>query len=242
MNVTKRTAPAVLAVWALAMLSGCELFYPSETIRYRMTVTVDTPDGPRTGSSVVESTIKAGTRFGDASGIQFRLRGEAVAVPLPNGRVLFALLRPEESGDAAFYHARLMERAACGEGQPTVQPNPALCGSAQWTTFRPWAREQELSAEIGASIYPMLVTFRDLADPTSVARVDPVNLAASFGVGYRLKRITVQMTGENMTTGIEKRLGWLGQHPEPSLNPDHGQRDFSLPATLHHGDFRQGEY
>lgn len=242
MNVARRIASAVLAASVLAMLSGCELFYPSETLRYRMTVEVDTPDGPRIGSSVVESTIKAGTRFGDASGIQFRLRGEAVAVPLPNGKVLFALLRPEESGDATFYHARLMERAACGEGQPTVQPDPALCGSAQWTTFRPWAREHQLSTEIGTSIYPMLVTFRDLSNPGSVERVAPDKLAASFGASYRLKRITVQITGEDVTTEIEKRLGWLGQYPEPSLNPDHGQRDFSLPATLHHGDFRQGEY
>jgi hypothetical protein len=107
-------------------LGGCDLFYPSETIRYRMTVDVSTPEGLRSGSSVLESTITGGTPIGDASGIQFDLRGEAVAVPLPNGKVLFALLRPASGGDAGIYHANLMQSAACGEGRPSAQPDPAL--------------------------------------------------------------------------------------------------------------------
>lgn len=56
---------------------------------------------------------------------------------------------------------------------------------------------------------PMLVTFGDLSDPTSMAEVDPDNLAATFGAGVSLKRITVQMTDDPVTTGIEKRLGWF---------------------------------
>jgi hypothetical protein len=55
----------------------------------------------------------------------------------------------------------------------------------------------------------MLVRFRDIADPTSVEKVDPDNLAASFGEGVKLRRITVQLTDDPVTTGIEKRLGWL---------------------------------
>jgi hypothetical protein len=52
----------------------------------------------------------------------------------------------------------------------------------------------------------MLVTFKDIADPTSVVLVDPDDLAASFGAGYRLKAITVQVTDKPVTVGIEKRL------------------------------------
>ena len=86
----------------------------------------------------------------------------------------------------------------------------------------------------------MLVTFGDLNDPTSVERVDPDDLAATFGEGVSLKRITVQITDDPVTTGIEKRLVWLSKYPEPSLDPTHGPRDFSLPATLHHGAFQVG--
>lgn len=56
---------------------------------------------------------------------------------------------------------------------------------------------------------PMLVTFDELGDPTSVALVDPDDLASTFGEGYVLRRITVQMTDDPVTTGIEERLGWL---------------------------------
>jgi copper chaperone CopZ len=46
----------------------------------------------------------------------------------------------------------------------------------------------------------------------AVQRVDPANLAASFGPGIRLKRITVEVTDDDVTTGIEKRLRWLSKH------------------------------
>ena len=61
------------------------------------------------------------------------------------------------------------------------------------------------------SAYPMLVTFGDLDDPTSVERVDPDELAATFGEGVRLKRITVQVTDDPVTSGIGQRLGWLNR-------------------------------
>ncbi|MDJ0979954.1 MAG: hypothetical protein QNI87_15620, partial [Erythrobacter sp.] len=68
-------------------------------------------------------------------------------------------------------------------------------------------------------------------------RVDPDDLSASFGEGVELQRITVELTDEPVTTGIEERLGWLGEYPEPSLRPGHDLKDYSLPATLRHGDF-----
>jgi hypothetical protein len=54
--------------------------------------------------------------------------------------------------------------------------------------------------------YPQLVHFRDVRDPKSVAAVDPAHLDAAFGPGVRLKRITVQVTGDPVTRGIEGRL------------------------------------
>lgn len=83
----------------------------------------------------------------------------------------------------------------------------------------------------------MLVTFGDEADPTSVTLVDPDDLVASLGEGVTLKRITAELTDEQVTTGIEARLRWLSEYPEPSLKPGHGLKDHSLPATLRHGDF-----
>lgn len=66
----------------------------------------------------------------------------------------------------------------------------------------------------------MLVTLGDVSDPTSVERVDPDNLEASFGKGYRLKAITVQVTDDEVTTGIEKRLGWLLDENRKRFDPN----------------------
>lgn len=54
-----------------------------------------------------------------------------------------------------------------------------------------------------------MVTFTDITDPTTVNQVDPTNLAATFGPGVSLKRITLQITDEPVTEGkIESVLGW----------------------------------
>lgn len=171
--------------WALGLLAcglvgGCDLFYPSEPLRYRMTVTVDTPDGTRSGSSVLESTITAGTRFGDASGIRYRMEGEAVTVPLPNGKVLFVLLRSQDIGDPASYHANLMQVAACRNGHPSETPPPSICEGGNWQEFRNWARNEQLSVELDHSIYPMVVTFGDIENPSTVESVNPNNLEAEM--------------------------------------------------------------
>ena len=202
-----------------------------------MTVTVDTPDGPQTGSTVIESKITAGTSFGDASGIQFGLRGEAVAVTLPNGKVLFALLQPEKGRDAAFYHAHLLARAACGDAKTTVRPDPGLCGSGKWEEFRPWAREHRLSVELGESLYPMLVTFRDIADPLSVELIDPANVTASFGAGYRLSRISLQVTDEGVTTGLREKIRWLGGYRKKTFAGNRYAVNNSLADSLGAGSF-----
>jgi hypothetical protein len=55
----------------------------------------------------------------------------------------------------------------------------------------------------------MFVRFRDINDPNTVERVDPNNLAASFGPGVRLTRATIEITDAPVTTGIEKELEWL---------------------------------
>ena len=39
--------------------------------------------------------------------------------------------------------------------------------------------------------------------------VDPDDLAATFGEGVTLERVTVQKTSDPVTSGFEERLGWL---------------------------------
>ena len=92
--------------------------------------------------------------------------------------------------------------------------------------------------------YPYFVRFKDIKDPKSVEQVDPDNLAKSFGTGVKLKSLTVQMTDEPVTVGIEKRLGWLGSvgplidagsMPRPPLG-----EPYPFAVTISSTDFQKG--
>jgi hypothetical protein len=66
------------------------------------------------------------------------------------------------------------------------------------------------SAVLEPDNLPLLVTFDDVTDPKSVKLVDPANLAGTFGSGFALKSITVEITDETVTEGkVESVLGWL---------------------------------
>ena len=49
--------------------------------------------------------------------------------------------------------------------------------------------------------------------------VDPANLAASFGTGYALRKVTLEITRAPVTSGVvEGVLGWL-HDPKYRTNP-----------------------
>lgn len=169
------------------LLPGCGSPLP-DAFRYRMTVEVDTPQGLVEGFAVREVRFSKMANDGNY-GIA---RGEAVAVDLPNGAVLFALLT-----------------GASGNADHAGQDIWHMMKHVEDDTIELWPNgPKDTKPRIGQPA-PMLVTFGDMDDPTSVVRIDPDDLAASFGEGYSLKRITLQITDEPVTTGIEKRLGWL---------------------------------
>ena len=66
------------------------------------------------------------------------------------------------------------------------------------------------ATELKPDNYPMLVTFDDIKDPKTVRQVDPFNLAATFGDGYALKSMQLEITDEKVTEGeVERVLGWF---------------------------------
>jgi hypothetical protein len=186
----------ILMAMLCALLGACGR---TETVRYKMTVEVETPDGLKSGSAVREvKRIRGGIVLPDGPKMQVRQHGEAVVVDLPGNQTLFALL--STNGDEPL--------AAFG--------NDGL-KAAQKT--RRVAELQPIAGRIESQNgYPLLVTFRDITDPKTVVRVDPDDLAASFGAGVRLKRITVQVTDAPVTTGIEKRLVWFKERAKSGGN------------------------
>jgi hypothetical protein len=208
--MTRRGVMGLLAGAATFALAGCGklLGLPRASLRYRMTVEVETPAGLKTGSSVLESTLISGPNTGGASGLQSTLKGEAVAVDLPGGQTLFALLSSPSQHSASDYQDQLFNDALLA-GAVSVPPMPRLYKSAEWVEMRKVASEIKPALTLPPALYPMLVWFKDIRDPKSVEAVEPRALAVTFGAGVTLKRITLAVTSDAVTTGIEKRLAWL---------------------------------
>ena len=214
----------LVASGATILLLGWWTF-ASTTYRYKLTVEVETPEGLRSGSAVREVSWAKGVNITpEATTASMTHRGEAVMVDLPHGQALFALMSPD--------------------GQET----PALAfGSARqsrWSDRSIKVLEPLLEAEAvyGQSGYPRLVRFRDINDPKTVEKVDPIHLSAAFGPGYRLKRITAQIVDDRLSDRISTVLNWLGQYPEPRLEkiPPGGTINPNFAQRLTHGDFTQG--
>ena len=193
------------------LLAACGLADDTPAYRYRLTVEIDTPEGVKAGSSVIEvDTHVAGEYSIPTPGrVTNRVRGEAVAVDLGNGRVLFALLRSEADTDWAGRVAYRLSPQYTGESAFRDTFRNMLRHRPERTVPRYFSRRDRMDRRLA---YPMLVTFSDLDEPTSVERVDPDDLAATFGEGISLKRITVQITDDPVTSSIGGRLGWMGQY------------------------------
>ena len=180
----RRSVLGVCAAGAAALLAGCA---PSDTIRYRLTAEVETPEGVRTGQSVIQvAWTKPGpiakAVLGGLAGSGFQVTGDAIAVDLPRGETLFVLLRSPASEDWAGFASN---QVGGGEVRPVPRIDPHVPGMDN---------------------YPYFVRFRDISDPGTIEQVDPDDLATSFGEGYRLKALTFQRTSEPVTEGIKHRL------------------------------------
>ena len=210
-------AGLVLVGAAALAVGGCRAG-ESPSYNYKLTVRVETPAGLRSAYSVIGVKFYAPMKgFEALSGGSVKARGEAVALDLPNGKTLFVLLSSATSGDWAG-HAHWRNYPKRSDGFATSADYYQALASD--TSVYPVKRWVEMPNGSKRDNYPLLVTFSDINDPTSVELVDPDDLATTFGPGYALKDMTVQVTHEAVTTGIEKRLLNFGIEVGNSLDTD----------------------
>lgn len=209
----QRRVGCLLAGIALlaGLLAWASLSEWRNTMRYRMTVEVETPEGLRTGSAVREVTYQDGRGWNwlppfvwlGEQRPQWRVKGEAVAVDLPNGETLFALLHSEVSSDHA--------------------------GHIVWSIFRQtdkdevelWPSSPPINAPQISHPAPLLVRFRSMNEPTSLERVQPMELSETYGPGYQLRKIAVSRTDDPVTQRLAGVLPWIDRLDEyrTSSNP-----------------------
>ncbi|MGD9851514.1 MAG: hypothetical protein AB7T38_09620 [Nitrospirales bacterium] len=193
----KKVILIVVLVLIGASVAYCQHFWFPYTWHQKMTVEVEANGQVYTGASVVKVSVRESDPVTKGLGfpMQFGAKGEAAIVELPGSRYLFALLGggPPDSGPQTnavnVFKDRLPQR---GEERFEI------------------LSKSRFKTDIPPSHYPLLVTFTDITDPTTVKKVDPENLADTLGTSVSLKRITLEITDEPVTEGkIEQVLGWL---------------------------------
>ena len=207
--IARRTFAAILLSLAASVtLPACGALTPDPypPFRYRMTVEVETPEGLRSGSAVREVDMTDTSNDAGFADIKFKVRGEAIAVELPGGKTLYALLTSDtmEYDYAALIAGRATRR-------PTVINSPEF--KAEFAKMLADRREHVLprffpEARPGYRPpgWPLLVTFRDPTEPATIERVDPDDPSPQLGEGVVIRRVKLQITDDTVTKEIEKTL------------------------------------
>jgi len=187
----RRGVLSVLLVGVAGILGGCALF-SGNSYRFKMTVVVETPQGLKTGSSVMQVTAyKTAALTPEEKQGGGGLSGQAVVVDLPSGS-LFVLLKMPQAGGS-------LGAAATLALLPDTQRGNIDAYIAAVKTLGGWFADYK--ADLPRKDWPIMVRFRNINDPKSMQTIDPETIG--------VKRIWLETTSDMMTTGIEKRVPWL---------------------------------
>lgn len=212
------------------------------TIRCRRTLTVDTPEGKRSGSSVVEDTIYFPGGLARAQGyaVVSRTQGEATVVDLGERGLLFATLADAERLIHAQAHGTSLGcQAPFPREKFGVKPGTGISPNDEVATYMDELNRQKPNGDVPFKYLPMFVRFRDLHDPASVEQVDPSDLATSFGAGVKFERLSIEITDDVVTKHIGTVLPWLANRDTRRLSSRPLARS-NNPAVelLNYDDFR----
>ncbi len=243
--MTRRTFALSAAAVSLALsLGGCGDDRWKD-YSYKMTVYAD----GKAYSTVRHVTVTEGASIQSSSGrrVDRKVEGEAVIIDTPSGPV-FALMTPADGQFGnGFYAAYVAEPAlvpAIGkakESEAEAAVREYREGQSGFDNLADDAEKHNAMLKVegprdlprtipypdtnqgrrNVTVWPMFVQFRDVKDPKTIEPVSPESVGVS--------RITIEITKEDVTTGIEDLL--------PDYGPASGFKAWyqSLPS----GDPRQ---
>jgi hypothetical protein len=206
-----------LALMTVAICGWVQWNFPTCTFRYRLAAEVMTPEGLKTGSSVIEVSYSHGTSGGGAIAV-LNMTGEAVYVDLGRGQNLFVTLTNAESGRRAQGIGRNLQPL---EGSLDAFALPLKAFDLTWV----FGKEPELCEMVSRiplgepkpvplENLPTLVSFADLDDPDSVVVVQPYKLEAVLGPGVALHKVTLTQTRDAPTTTGMMHFPWWDKKVE----------------------------
>lgn len=207
-------ALVLIATTAIAADFGIKVTTQKASWRYKITVEVETPEGLKTGYAVREARLTVTPQrelrsyFNNA-----RTKGEAVVVDLGKRGVLFAVMNTNDYRQVF-----------------TAFPTNLGGATPEGLKYYEALQYKHPKANLSLDVYPRFVHFRDLKNPKTIEivyetevfetrlpsgaienheRVKTDHMEDIYGMGVRIKGVTVEMTTESITWKIEKWLPWL---------------------------------
>lgn len=223
----------------VALIYGAiQVMYPTCTFRYKLTAEVMTPDGLKTGSSVIEvsySSVHPLPNPGRWSADT--VTGEAVYVDLGGGKNLFVLLgvdRWDRHASPTPGRQSYIDGIEGGNDSITEQQLGEGSLNALWLPVqvfklgRTVGEEREMQRRADALIgqapvevplinLPMVGTFADLSKPETFNTLLPAEINKVLGEGYVVQSVKMEITETQQASHINKTLSWLTNQPEKLL-------------------------
>lgn len=205
-----------IGIVAALIWFAIHLEFPTCTFRYKLTAEVMTPDGLKTGSSVVDVTYDHSGDYGGGQQPYLKMVGDAVYLELGNKKNLVVTFSTWGEGKDFLRGSAGLTGYFAGVGRLNVYALPLRMFGLKWK----FGSEDQLcrdyaSLGLGKKVdvpfvyLPTIVTFGDIHNPDTSKVVKPNEFGAEFDSGYELKRVTVETTNEPIVQGIENVLDWL---------------------------------
>lgn len=194
----------VVVVLCVAAVIGATIIwyavsFPSYIYRYRMTIEVLVDDQVRSGQGVIQVEVDTQPTFLGSPPHVSRVSGEAIPVDLGNGRILVALLASGPLASYIDYPAALV---------------PTLFGLPLEGQHLAKLLVLQGSRDVPPDLLPTFVTLTDPNDLSTLRIIAPDEFRRVFGDDAQLRKVTIEMTKEPVTTGIEKAVPMLVTHAD----------------------------
>ena len=182
-------------LWGAFLWTCMPVFDQVAVVRFRITIDVETPEGVKFGSGVIENRRIKPTW--DFKPYHDDVTGEAIEVDLGERGSLFLLVEQAQPFSIILYRA-----------YHDADLLPPSMGDIEVQRYIAKLRQPVEIKFKEMSIFSV-VRFPDRSNPQSVEKAALGDLRTTFGNGVQLKRIVVVPTDEQISTGIETRLPWL---------------------------------
>ncbi|MEZ4104302.1 MAG: hypothetical protein R3B60_03370 [Candidatus Paceibacterota bacterium] len=234
----------IFLIIVVAVITYYKFTYPTFTYKYRMTVEVETPEGIKSGSSVIEVRTEqwpewiSGLSGGNTENSY--VTGESVFVDLGDEKNIVVLLAAGSYAQIENAIVYLAPQAFLNVGFP--ESSSGL--KSIWASRLSKMTSEKI--EVRPELVPTMVSFQDLDDPKSVQliyaadRYEVVNkqgwreyprkvvindFNTKFGDGYELKGVWLELTDDPITKGLEEKLLWWNNSGRPASEMLESLRD-----------------